>query len=584
MPSQTSRACRLRAETQCAGVDDNHRCTVLRVSPFYVITWASPDAGGYTGMDAIIIGLIVCVVAVFVVWRYSRTASAKHSTLLPRPTDGAHLLCISGPNKGQEYSLHKSQVVLGRSSKCDVMVSADLVSRTHALITSDGNQYVLFDHGSMNGTWVNGQRILQHVLRVDDQIQIGPAVFAFRTRDGTAAAAEPIRIHSPTPSPSPAVYTISDYELLDTFPGGAATVYKARARQDGRIVALKVLHSPDPYIRDKFVKEIEIGKILRHPHIVPVMGGDHQDGVWYMVMEYMEGGTLRNRLSPGQPKSVDFTVRVIGQICEALAYAHERGVFHRDIKPENILFDANQTAALGDFGIARVAQSVTRTEFGVVLGTPLYMSYEQAKGNPIDHRTDIYSLGVVLYEMATGWPPFMGSDALSIVGKHVHESPPKPRQLNPAIPWELEQVILAALKKDRGHRIQTAWAMAGALGYESTGVSISQSAPQTTYGSRSPAAQKPAGPLNRLRLIRFDNVPISVDQPMTELGRETVNAGDFEISRKHARVAYQAGYWWIHDLSSANGTYVNQLRVFEPVMLQAGDVIRLGQTILHVAD
>jgi serine/threonine protein kinase len=506
-------------------------------------------------MNALIAVIVVLLAFAFLVWLASRRPGrAADLTSIHRPSGpSATLKCIAGPQQGRSFPLTATQVAIGRTPECDVIISSDHVSRRHALIACENDLYTLYDQDSTNGTWVNGQRIVQHILQPHDQIQVS-------------------------------VHDIAEYQLLDTRPGGAATVYQARSQRDGQIVALKVLHSQDPYIRDKFVKEIEVGKTLRHPHIVCVYGGGNSNGSWYMVMEFMEGGTLRDRMRPGYPLPWEVTVQVIGQMCDALVYAHQRGVYHRDIKPENILFASPQVARLGDFGIARLAQSATRTAHGMIVGTPLYMSFEQAKGHPIDHRTDIYSLGVVLYEMTTGRPPFMAEEPLAIVEMHIRDHPTPPRQVNSTIPPQAEQVIARALAKDRQHRFQSAEEMARALGYtapmylqgEVSGVAVTAS-PSETSGAPTPS---PA--YGELQLVRFDNVTIPLEPDAVSLDRKSVNPGDDRISRQHAQVIYHGGCWWLQDMDSTNGTYVNGLRIFEPVMLQPGDEIRLGSTVLRV--
>lgn len=530
----------------------------------------------------IIVAILVLGLAI-TAWLVHRSQRlGPRFTIVHPPSDQVVLFtCINGPEQGKSFSLHKSQIIIGRTADCDVVISSDHVSRRHALITCKDEQLVLYDQDSTNGTWVNGQRIVQHILQPNDQIQIGPDVFVPEWPDRMEPAPAPVMIPSPPPTPAVSVYDIDEYELLDTRPGGVATVYRARSRRDGQFVAIKLLHSQDPYIRDKFCKEIEVGKTLKHPHIVRVHGGgrSRSSGRWYMVMEFIEGGTLRDQLAPGQTQPLDFAVEVIGQMCDALAYAHRLGVYHRDIKPENILFTSSQVAKLGDFGIARLAQSVTRTAHGMIVGTPLYMSFEQAKGHSIDQRSDIYSLGVVLYELVTGRPPFIADDPLAVVEMHIKNNPSPPRQLNWSISPQIEQVIMRAMEKDRTRRFQSAEEMARALGYTASMHLGSQEPSAVSFPS---PVQTPA-PTSSLRLIRPDYSAISLEPGVTPLNRLNVNPNDFEISRQHAQITHQEGYWWLQDLGSSNGTFVNELRVFEPVMLQPGDQVRVGRTVLRVA-
>lgn len=494
-------------------------------------------------------------------------------TFSPRfPT--ARLVIIEGPQSGQEYKINEKEVHIGRSPDCDIRLENNLVSWQHAILTFEDNQYILYDQDSTNGTWVNGRRIAQSVIHPgDDQIQIGPSVFSLAIADGQAKQPSLKPIAKVQEEPKIKVHDFGNYKQIETLGrGGASIVYKAVSKQDGETVAIKVLKDPDPYIRDKFRKEgQEIAQMLRHPRIVRVYGGGESQGVLYLVMELMEGKTLRERLK-GNPLPLSQAISITGQMCEALGYAHSMGIYHRDIKPENIFFSSpssNEEAKLGDFGIARMAQSVTRTASGWLLGTPPYMSYEQAKGHQIDGRSDIYSLGVVLYEMTTGRCPFMAEDPLAIVDKHIKEYPTSPRNINSNLPSYVEDVIMRALEKDRRQRFQSANEMAQALGYNGA-----------TYSKKN--LQPDYAPLQDIQLVRSDGVVIPLKSDVTPLNRKNVNPNDLEISRQHAHVVKREGHYWIEDLGSANGTFVNDLRVFRPEVLQPGDEIRLGQTTLQV--
>jgi serine/threonine protein kinase len=487
----------------------------------------------------------------------------------PLPPGTAILICVVGTEQGQEIPITKHQIKFGRFSDCDVTIPTELVSRYHAILSYENGQYILYDQNSTNGTWVNGQRIMECHVEPNDRIQIGPNVFVLRFSKETPKSSD--RQITPTPTPQglkseehlSGLYTrnLTDYEMLDKWSGGMAVVYKARSIT-GQIVAIKLLSSQDPYIKDKFIREIEVGKTLNHPHIVQVLGGGQHEGKWFMIMEFMEGETLSDRIQVGLPSPLDFTIQLVGQICSALGYAHQRGIYHRDIKPANILFDGNNSAKLGDFGIARIAQAVTMTAHGAVIGTPKYMSPEQGTGQKIDHRSDIYSLGIVLYQMLTGYAPFNHKDALYLIGCHIKEMPRPPHEINPNVPPQLEQIALKALEKDPANRFQHADEMAHALGYKSN------KRAKTTIVS--------------MMLTTTNNVIFRLGEDRLILGRNNVNVEDTEISRMHAMVVYQRGRWWLEDNNSTNGTFVNRRRIFEPVMLRPDDEIRIGQTFVYV--
>src|SRR5919109_5656336 len=225
--------------------------------------------------------------------------------------------------------------------------------------------------------------------------------------------------------------------------GGMATVYLAQDRKHHRPVAIKVL-KPELAAAlgpQRFLREIEIAAGLTHPHILPLHDSGEADGFLYYVMPYIEGESLRDRLNREKQLPLDDATRIAREVASALAYAHSRGVVHRDIKPENILLVAGQ-AVVSDFGIARgisAAGGERLTATGVSVGTPVYMSPEQAAGGePLDGRSDIYSLGCVLYEMLAGEPPFTGPTAESVLHQHLPADPPRVSTIRGAVPAPLE--------------------------------------------------------------------------------------------------------------------------------------------------
>ncbi|MBL7164296.1 MAG: serine/threonine protein kinase [Anaerolineales bacterium] len=240
--------------------------------------------------------------------------------------------------------------------------------------------------------------------------------------------------------------------------GGMAAVYKAYQPSVDRYVALKVLprhYASDPNFIGRFEQEAKIIAKLEHPHIVPVHDYGESDGYTYLVMRYVKDGTLSDLLK-GLPNPIEQTHNIISQIGKALDYAHSHGIIHRDIKPSNVLIDEQGNCLLTDFGIAKILEGTAHfTSTGGFVGTPSYASPEQGLGIEPDGRSDIYSLGVILYEMATGRLPFTAETPMAVALKHIHDPLPLPRTINPDLPEMIERVILKALAKEREDRYQT---------------------------------------------------------------------------------------------------------------------------------
>jgi serine/threonine protein kinase len=263
---------------------------------------------------------------------------------------------------------------------------------------------------------------------------------------------------------------LGKYELRERIGrGGMAEVYKAYHASLDRYVALKVLHpflGTDPEFKERFEREARNVAQLRHPNIVQVYDFDFDPvrELYYMVMEYLDGPTLRTRLMQlslqGELFTIPEALRITRSMASALEYAHSRDMIHRDLKPGNIMFDADGRVVLTDFGIARIVSGPNMTASGSMVGTPAYMSPEQGLGQAGDHRSDIYSLGVVLYQLVTGAPPFDADTPIAIVLKHVNDPLPSPKSLNPNIPEGLECILYKALAKSPEDRYQSVREMA----------------------------------------------------------------------------------------------------------------------------
>ena len=262
--------------------------------------------------------------------------------------------------------------------------------------------------------------------------------------------------------------TVGSYRVVSQLgQGGMATVYKAYHANLDRYVAIKVLHpafKEDTTFLARFQREARVLARLDHPNIVPIFDFAEHEGQPYLVMKYVEGQTLKGRLSHG-PATPYETLSVVDAVGSALAYAHQQGVLHRDIKPSNVIITGGAQYYLSDFGLARIASAGESTlSQDTMLGTPNYISPEQAQGlTALDQRTDIYSFGVVLYELIVGRVPFSGDTPFSVIHDHIYSPLPLPSAINPGVTEPLERFLLKALAKNRDDRFPDVSAMVAAF-------------------------------------------------------------------------------------------------------------------------
>jgi len=248
---------------------------------------------------------------------------------------------------------------------------------------------------------------------------------------------------------------------------GMASIYKAKDLMTGQAVAVKVPHQQfesDPASFARFQREAEIGKKLNHPKILRLLDvGEHSRP--YIVMEYLEGKTLDQVMNKIRPLPISDAVQIASQVCDALAYMHQHKIVHRDLKPQNIMICNDGSLRIMDFGIAKSTEMrrITFAGFSPAMGTPDYMAPEQVQGKRGDERTDIYSLGAVLYEMATGSVPFEGDNPFVVMNARITGDPIAPRKLNREIPKEIEEIILHAMEREPHRRYASAAAMKAEL-------------------------------------------------------------------------------------------------------------------------
>ena len=405
--------------------------------------------------------------------------------------------------------------------------------------------------------------------------------------------------------------TFGKYQLDEVIGTGAmATVFKAYQENLERWVAVKVLHYKEHRAMVRFEREAKAIAQLRHRNILIVYESGEQEEWPYIVMEYVKGGTLGDRLM-GRPMNWAQVVNLLIPVADALHYAHQNNIIHRDVKPSNILLPQPDWPLLADFGLVKLSQkqqeTITRT--GMSLGTPAYVAPEQARGVGVDHRTDMYALGVILFETVTGRLPFIYTNPNKMLLAHISEQVPLPSQFNPKCPPALETVILTALQKMPDKRYADMAEMIAALqNVLATTMPQPVTKPETApfpeeppafpNADKQPAvteqtlADLPPSPVtgSHPRILLTDkNVTLSVPQKDDVLiGRSHRNAlvdidlgpygaAEVGVSRNHARlICKDTDTWLIDDLESLNGTFVNGEKVEAgyPIAVKNGDVIR----------
>ncbi len=411
--------------------------------------------------------------------------------------------------------------------------------------------------------------------------------------------------------------------------GGMGAVYRARDIHLNRDVAIKVMHAhftDDQAFRARFLQEARAIATLDHPGIVQVYAIGQDMGLLYIVMDFIPGQTLQawlKRLAEErQIIALDESLRIVRRVAWALHYAHEKGVLHRDIKPSNIMLKPTDPAlqedgdlpfhpVLTDFGLAKLAEGGVQTQTGTTMGTPAYMSPEQCLGYEPDRRSDIYSLGILLYELVTGRVPFEAKSLTEAIRQHTQEAPPPPRSVNADLPVEVENVVLRTLSKRKEDRFATAREMADALqeaiGHVPEGLSVPPTlqaaapGPYVSLMTRLADAQESVVPAAPDSDVWADVSPVggagasllvvSPDGQTRRIpleGQATVSVGrtagndvqlvDQGVSRHHARIEYDGQTFKVTDLNSTNGTYFGETRLLPGVSQSwpSGATLRIG--------
>jgi serine/threonine protein kinase len=447
--------------------------------------------------------------------------------------------------------------------------------------------------------------------------------------------------------------SLGQFRIVDRIgSGGMATVYQAYQPNLDRYVAIKVLpagNARDPIFVKRFEQEARSVAKLAHPNIVQIHDFGEQDQITYIVMEYVDGGTLKDRLK--RPLAVPEAVNFVIQAAEGLECAHRNGIVHRDVKPANMLLRKDGHLLLSDFGIAKILEGTTHlTRVGTGIGTPQYMSPEQGMGRSVDGRSDIYSLGIVFFHCLTGRVPFTADNPLTITVKHINEPLPVGMLSSEDVPPSIVQVLLQMTAKKPEERYQSTDKVVEALtnalvaaklsmprlyrvgiaqmpalneaqGIAVGGVTGSNPSRPSNPSTPSVLAQTPAeivcfrcGASNQhtrnfctmcgedlsnrnavkdtylvqgrpvlarltMRTGSMAGRSYRFHQDVTTIGRTNGNnlvISHLSVSRRHARLWFKDGSWYLQDLDSANGTFVNKTRIFQPVVLNEGDIINFG--------
>jgi serine/threonine-protein kinase len=357
-------------------------------------------------------------------------------------------------------------------------------------------------------------------------------------------------------------HSLGKYQVIDEIGrGGMGIVYRAYDADLRRYVALKVLLPHlvnDSQFLARFRREAVTVANMRHPNIVTVHDVGQTAGHYYIVMELLEGRTLRQEMERLGVLPLPRATRLINQLTAALDYAHSHGVIHRDVKASNIVLDDRDSVTLTDFGLVKLRKGVGITQSGNTVGTLKYMAPEQIVEETIDHRTDIYALGVVTYEMLAGRMPYVADTPHQLIEGILLSAPIPITRANPHLPVEIENILARALAKKPQDRFSSAGEMADAL--------------------------QRVRPAVGLKLIGQNGREMPLRGLMISLGRNSDNhvvIDDSQISRYHAVIRSQASAWFIADQGSTNGTYVNeqQLNPRVPHPLRPGDTLRLGKSM-----
>lgn len=380
------------------------------------------------------------------------------------------------------------------------------------------------------------------------------------------------------------------FEIIERLgKGGMGQVYRVEDKKIGAEIALKLINreiSADQQTIERFRNELKMTRMISHRNVCRMFDLGEAEGSYFITMEYVPGEDLKSFVKRSRRLDAETAVRIAGQVCEGLAEAHRLGVVHRDLKPSNIMIDKEGNARIMDFGIARSMAAGGMTGEGVVIGTPEYMSPEQVEGKAADRRSDIYSLGVVLFEMVTGRPPFEGDSAMSVALKHKIEMPPDPLQLNPQMASELGRIILRCLQKDPAARYQTAEELRSDLAFMEKGRAPDSQAPSLP----SPRAEGRAGIKEKgarsIAVLPFTDLSPEKDQGYfcDGIAEEIINSltkiRDLSVVARTSAFFFRDTNMDVREI----GRRLNVETILEGSVRKAGNRLRITAQLVNVAD